>query len=179
MPSLTISGRASGETIWVRMWEYGGDLTGTFGICVTEPLALPIELLSFDGTVIDSRNVLLEWSTASEKDNDYFIIERTTDGYNWTQIKNIDAVGNSNTQINYTTIDNSAPRAIVYYKLSQVDFDGNSEKFDPISVNLTLDEKNCDYKFYDLNGKLIDINLVSPGVYLKSCDGETIKIWKY
>jgi hypothetical protein len=141
--------------------------------------ALPIELLSFDGSVINSRNVLLEWSTASEKNNDYFIIERSVDGYNWLQIKNIDATGNSNTQINYTTIDNSAPRAIVYYKLSQVDFDGNSEKFDPISVNLTLDEKNCDYKFYDLNGKLIDINLVSPGVYLKSCDGETIKIWKY
>lgn len=140
---------------------------------------LPIELLSFDGSVINSRNVLLEWSTASEKNNDYFIIERSVDGYNWLQIKNIDATGNSNTQINYTTIDNSAPRAIVYYKLSQVDFDGNSEKFDPISVNLTLDEKNCDYKFYDLNGKLIDINLVSPGVYLKSCDGETIKIWKY
>ena len=179
MPSLTISGRASGETIWVRMWEYGGDLTGTFGICVTEPLALPIELLSFDGTVIDSRNVLLEWSTASEKDNDYFIIERTTDGYNWTQIKNIDAVGNSNTQINYTTIDNTAPKDLVYYKLSQVDFNGVYETFDPISVDLRSIEKDCDYKFYDLSGKLININDVIPGVYLRSCDGETIKIWKY
>jgi hypothetical protein len=161
------------------MWEYGGDLTGTFGICVTEPLALPIELLSFDGTVIDSRNVLLEWSTASEKDNDYFIIERSTDGYDWTQIKNIDGSGNSNTKINYTTIDNSAPRTIVYYRLSQVDFDGVSETFNPIDVNLKLIDKNCDYVFYDLNGKLIDINTVSPGVYLKSCGGETIKIWKY
>jgi hypothetical protein len=179
MPSLTISGRPSGETIWVRMWEYGGDLTGTFGICVTEPLGLPIELLSFEGTVIDSRNVLLEWSTASEQNNDYFIIERSIDGYNWTQIKNIDATGNSNIKINYTTIDKSVPRTIVYYKLSQVDFDGVSEEFSPISVNLTLNEKNCDYKFYDLSGKSIDINLVIPGVYLKSCDGETIKIWKY
>ena len=75
---------------------------------------LPIELLSFTGTVINSRNVLLEWSTASEQSNDYFIIERSTDGYNWTQIKNIDGSGNSNTKINYTTIDNSAPRTIVY-----------------------------------------------------------------
>jgi len=179
MPSLTISGRPSGETIWVRMWEYGGDLTGTFEICVTEPLGLPIELLSFEGTVIDSRNVLLELSTASEQNNDYFIIERSIDGYNWTQIKNIDATGNSNIKINYTTIDKSVPRTIVYYKLSQVDFDGVSEEFSPISVNLTLNEKNCDYKFYDLSGKSIDINLVIPGVYLKSCDGETIKIWKY
>ena len=178
MPSLTISGRASGETIWVRMWEYGGDLTGTFGICVTEPLALPIELLSFDGTVIDSRNVLLEWSTASEKDNDYFIIERTTDGYNWTEIKNIDAVGNSNTKINYATIDNTAPKDLVYYKLSQVDFNGIYETFDPISVDLRTIEKDCDYKFYDLSGKLININDVIPGVYLRSCGGETIKIWK-
>ena len=140
---------------------------------------LPIELLSFTGTVINSRNVLLEWSTASEQSNDYFIIERSTDGYNWTQIKNIDGSGNSNTKINYTTIDNSAPRTIVYYRLSQVDFDGVSETFNPIDVNLKLIDKNCDYVFYDLNGKSIDINTVSPGVYLKSCGGETIKIWKY
>jgi hypothetical protein len=140
---------------------------------------LPIELLSFTGKVIDSRNVLLEWSTASEQSNDYFIIERSTDGYDWTQIKNIDGSGNSNTKINYTTIDNSAPRTIVYYRLSQVDFDGVSETFNPIDVNLKLIDKNCDYVFYDLNGKLIDINTVSSGVYLKSCGGETIKIWKY
>jgi hypothetical protein len=179
MSYLYLSGLSVGQTIYVRVWEYGGGTTGTFGILANSPIGLPIELLSFGGTVIDSRNVLLEWSTASELNNDYFIIERSTDGYNWTQIKNIDGSGNSNTKINYTTIDNSAPRTIVYYKLSQVDFDGISEEFSPINVNLTLNEKNCDYKFYELNGKLIDINLVSPGVYLRSCDGETIKIWKY
>jgi hypothetical protein len=150
-----------------------------YKLTIIPPTGLPIELLSFSGTVIDSRNVLLEWSTASEQSNDYFIIERSTDGYDWTQIKNIDGSGNSNTKINYTTIDNSAPRTIVYYRLSQVDFDGVSETFNPIDVNLKLIDKKCDYVFYDLNGKLIDINTVSPGVYLKSCGGETIKIWKY
>lgn len=140
---------------------------------------LPIELISFTGKVINTRNVLLEWSTASEQNNDYFIIERSTDGYNWMVIKNIDASGNSTVKINYTTIDNSAPKTIVYYRLSQVDFDGVCETFSPINVNLTLVDKNCDYEYYDLNGKLIDINVVSPGAYLRTCGNETIKIWKY
>ena len=149
-----------------------------YKLSIIPPTGLPVELLYFGGTVIDSRNVLLEWSTASEQSNDYFIIERSTDGYDWTQIKNIDGSGNSNTKINYTTIDNSAPRAIVYYKLSQVDFNGIYETFDPISVDLRTIEKDCDYKFYDLSGKLININDVIPVVYLRSCGSETIKIWK-
>ena len=172
--SLTTS---SGAEVLVTVTNGCGSQSKNLTIYVDG--VLPIELLSFSGTIIDSRNVLLEWSTASEQSNDYFIIERSTDGYDWTQIKNIDGSGNSNTKINYTTIDNSAPRTIVYYRLSQVDFDGVSETFNPIDVNLKLIDKKCDYVFYDLNGKLIDINTVSPGVYLKSCGGETIKIWKY
>lgn len=37
MPKLTLSGLTPGDTIWIRVWEFGGDLFGTFGICVTPP----------------------------------------------------------------------------------------------------------------------------------------------
>lgn len=178
MPMLTISSRTPGETIWVRMWEYGGDVTGTFGLCVTEPFALPIELMSFEGSIINSRSVLLEWSTASEQNNDYFIIERSVDGYNWTKIDKIEAAGNSTVQLNYTTIDNSAPKTIIYYRLSQVDFDGQYETFDPISVDLT-DKSDCKYEFYNLSGQKIDIEFAPTGVYIKKCKDTVTKFVKY
>lgn len=37
MPQISVGGLTPGSTVWVRVWEYGGDETGTFGICVTIP----------------------------------------------------------------------------------------------------------------------------------------------
>lgn len=86
-------------------------------------IALPIELLYFDATKVDNE-VKLSWETVSEINNDYFEIERSEDGQNWEFIKGIDGAGNSNSPISYNIMDVSPMRGVSYYRLKQVDFDG-------------------------------------------------------
>lgn len=95
---------------------------------------LPIELISFDGDAFDSYN-LLTWSSASEHNNDYYLLERSTDGHNWYVINNQKGAGNSTTQIDYIFRDFTYEPTINYYRLSQVDFDGQSETFKVIAIN--------------------------------------------
>ena len=95
----------------------------------------PIELTSFNATN-RAQDVLLRWTTATEINNDYFTLERSTDTENWTIIGTVDGAGNSNTSLNYRFVDDEAPNGgIVYYRLKQTDFDGKFEYSDIIDVN--------------------------------------------
>lgn len=99
-----------------------------------EIFPLPIELMSFEGINLESYN-LLNWSSASEHNNDYYLLERSTDGYNWSVIDNQKGMGNSNTQTDYSFRDFTYESTINYYRLSQVDFDGQSETFKVIAIS--------------------------------------------
>jgi hypothetical protein len=103
-------------------------------IQLIEIFPLPIELISFEGVNLESYN-LLTWSSASEHNNDYYLLERSTDGYEWSVIDNQKGVGNSNTQNDYSFRDFTYESTINYYRLSQVDFDGNSETFKVIAIS--------------------------------------------
>lgn len=76
-------------------------------------LALPVELLSFDATLVNNE-VLLKWSTASEINNDYFQVERSIDGKNFEVIEVIQGAGNSMEILIYSTFDNNPPDGIVF-----------------------------------------------------------------
>ncbi len=86
-------------------------------------IALPIELLSFE-TTCENDNIVLYWVTSSEINNDYFSIQKSTDGYKFSELIIVQGSGNSNNQINYSWIDNIQLGTTVYYRLKQVDFDG-------------------------------------------------------
>ena len=103
-------------------------------IQLIEIVPLPIELYTFEGSSIDGTN-LITWSTASEHNSDYFVIERSVDGENWTDISKVPASGNSNTLIKYSYLDYSFNKTINYYKLRQVDFDGANKAYGPIMVD--------------------------------------------
>lgn len=90
----------------------------------TECAVLPIELSSFEATEEDC-NVILDWSTASEENNDYFQVERSKDGETFEVIATINGAGTSLETINYTYTDTKAS-AINYYRLKQVDLDGTT-----------------------------------------------------
>lgn len=107
----------------------------TFGGTATlDCTALPIELLTFYGTNEDSYN-LLTWSTATETNNDYFILERSSDGYNWTEVSRIDGAGNSSQTLNYSFKDFGFKNGINYYRLTQTDYNGQHETFNIIAIN--------------------------------------------
>jgi hypothetical protein len=100
---------------------------------------LPIELINF--TAIPSQqNVVLNWQTASEINNDYFEIERSVDGENFTPLNQIKGAGNSSQLLNYSSIDHSPYIGISYYRLKQTDFDGSYSYSEVKQVNFeTLD----------------------------------------
>jgi hypothetical protein len=104
-----------------------------FGTAASGTTPLPIELLSFTGRSLDEVN-LLEWATASEINNDYFLPEKSADGITFTEMKRVDAAGNSNQTLYYDQVDENPYSPVTYYKLKQVDFDGQYTYSDIIAV---------------------------------------------
>jgi len=113
-------------------------------LLISDPVSLPIELLSFRGTTDNVKNYL-KWETASEINNDYFLIERSFDGVSYKTIGNIDGAGNSNYKISYFLIDQDYEKVINYYRLKQVDFNGNSSYSNIISLNNLPTKKIINY----------------------------------
>ena len=89
---------------------------------------LPIELLSNTATC-DGSNVVIEWSTASETNNNFFTIEKSTDGINFIAIGTVSGAGTSSSTLNYSFTDNNTLAGTIYYRLRQTNYDGNSETF--------------------------------------------------
>ncbi|MFA0964861.1 T9SS type A sorting domain-containing protein [Roseivirga sp. BDSF3-8] len=87
---------------------------------------LPVNLVSFTGQVKD-RSAVLRWTTATEKNNDYFEVQHSADGTDFTTIGIVDGQGDSNELINYSFIDHQPVLSNNYYRLKQVDFDGMFE----------------------------------------------------
>jgi hypothetical protein len=112
-------------TYYIRVYDYssGG---GTYSICVNgapiDCVPAPVELLSFSGKALDKSNELT-WKTASERNNSHFEVERTADGRRFTTIGKVAGSGNSTVERTYTFTDES-PIAKAYYRIKQVDFDG-------------------------------------------------------
>lgn len=91
---------------------------------------LPIKLLSFNAKC-DNGDMVISWTTASEQNNDFFEIQRSTDGVNYATIEVIDGAGNSNSTLYYSIKDDNAPATGAYYRLKQTDFNGQFEVFAP------------------------------------------------
>lgn len=101
---------------------------------------LPVELLSFHASCKDDK-VKLNWSTASETNNDFFTVEKSHDGMSFENLANIPGAGNSNLLNVYSYSDNSPYSDITYYKLKQTDFDGSSNYSDVINTTCSSDEQ--------------------------------------
>jgi hypothetical protein len=94
---------------------------------------LPVELLTFKGKKIGTKNYL-EWTTASETNNDYFILERSENGVNFENLTIIDGAGNSNQILDYHAYDYNPFDKVTYYRLKQTDFNGDYTYSNVISV---------------------------------------------
>ncbi len=99
---------------------------------------LPITLLSFDAQCgQEEGTVELRWMSASEINNDFYTIERSTDAQHFQIITTINGAGNSNNVNSYYFKDVNVPNGQLYYRLKQTDFNGNFEYFDIKAVNCT------------------------------------------
>jgi hypothetical protein len=103
---------------------------------VQDASPLPIELTSFDASCIHN-NVEINWSTATETNNNFFTIKRSCDEtFQYQEIAKINVSGNSSVLKNYSYTDKDAtPSGECYYQLSQTDFDGVETIFPIISID--------------------------------------------
>lgn len=166
---------------------------------------LPITLKSLTVKNEGNKNKIY-WTTSSEQNNNYFIIEKSNDGVNYKEIGRVKGAENSSQELNYSFTDQNPYLGITYYRLTQVDFDGKSETFNPVSCEYSVNDtkvfpnpfKNeinihSTFETYELysNGKLVkfgdikqrmDFSDLEVGVYslvLKTENNiEVIKIVK-
>lgn len=103
--------------------------TATGGGC----LVLPVDLVSFTATR-NERSTDLTWVTASEENNAQFVVERTTDGEHYELVSVVEGNGTTQSTSVYEITDENAPDKLTYYRLKQIDMDGNPTYYDLISV---------------------------------------------
>lgn len=108
---------------------------------------LPVSLIYFD--IINELNyVEIEWSTLSEMNNNFFRVEKSSDGVNWVKVGELNGAGNSNTKRDYRLIDEIPFLNTSFYRLSQIDFDGTVTTYKPKSVNRNRKGTNETLKIY-------------------------------
>jgi len=117
--------------------------------------ALPVELLYFRAEAqVDRINLL--WETASEKNADYFLIEKSVDGLTFTEMTRIRATGNSTERVRYKIEDEKPQTGKSYYRLKQADEDGTVVMYGVVLVH-----------FDGLRNSIVYPNPVRTGAELK------------
>ena len=129
LPGRTIAGGYAQKTGFT---SFSG-----FGVGGTGGGALPIDLVSFGATPIDD-HVQVNWTVACQVNNDFFTIQRSIDTENWVDVGVIQGEGTNNEMMEYILIDDEPFDGTSYYRLSQTDYDGTTEVFNPVVVNIVL-----------------------------------------
>ncbi len=106
-----------------------------FNVGSGNPSALPVTMLDFAANCNEKSEVDIKWTTASEQNSQSFIVEKSRDLLQWQYVTTLDAAGNSNYNIDYSTIDNAPFNGVSYYRLLQLDFNGTEVIYGPISVS--------------------------------------------
>ena len=170
---------------WLFGWSGGtvvGDKQeGPLALGTDAQPFLPMNLLAFNAKLTANQDTDISWITASEEDNDYFIIERSLDGKNFFILDTIDGAGTSKEQLKYSYVDDAPVAGYNHYRLKQTDLEGKSVTFNTVSVfnenaapelgivslgpnpyrdyfelNFTsLDESPVHLKISDMNGRTI------------------------
>ncbi len=100
---------------------------------------LPVELISFTVQKLDDQS-LITWETASEIQNEYFLVERSIDQLNFEVIGKVLSQGNSNTSSSYEFVDSKPAPGVNYYRLKQKKFDGSIEFSDLRVIEFDKDD---------------------------------------
>lgn len=111
--------------------------------------ALPVEVSSFEVSEIGGV-AELTWTTRLEIDNDYFEIERSTDGVNFTPLAAVSGTGTTSSASAYNFTDASiSPSTMYWYRIIQFDFDGSPNYFEVVTLETAaLLEDGEEFSFF-------------------------------
>lgn len=167
--NITIPG-----TYMVTVTNSGGCSSST-AIVITGS-SLPVELVTFTATE-NNNTVLLEWSTVSEINNDYFTVEKTADGNRWQELENIPGARNSNTLRNYSITDQQPFAGINYYRLKQTDLDGTFSYSEIVPINFKEQDALSVYVFPNPAAEILNVVTSETATWqLLDAAGQTIFI---
>ncbi len=131
--------------------------------------ALPVTIVNF-GAKADGNRAKIEWSTATETNNSYFVIEKSTDGVLFTKLDKIPSKGNGTDLNRYFAYDNKPASGVNYYKLWQYDMDGTPKDLGVKTLNFDINvsdvtvypNPSADNVFVNLGsytGKKVTVNI--------------------
>jgi hypothetical protein len=127
--------------------------------------SLPIKLLNFDAKE-ENGKVKLVWKTASEENNNFFTLERTADGNAFEKIGTVSGAGSTTNVSNYEFVDSHPIKGRSYYRLSQTDFDGKSEIFPAVTVEVAQPNttESAAIQIYPnpLTGNVLTVSIPKP-----------------
>jgi len=126
----------------------GADAFGDLYAMDNNKRRLPVQLISFS-VKSQASSVVLEWATASEENNKIFAIERSVDGRLFENVSQVSGAGNSNQILEYKKFDLRPLIGRSYYRLKQIDFNGQFEYSEIKSVFIEQSEvKGAEISFY-------------------------------
>jgi hypothetical protein len=123
-------------------------------------IMLPVELVSFTGSCIQSNVIELQWTTATEQNSDSFFIEKSTDGYSFIPIGRVAAAGNSTELRKYFFTDSEISASINYYRLTVLDKDNSIDKSKIIKIKCSEGETIKTYYSNLTDDIIIELNTV-------------------
>jgi len=101
--------------------------SGSLGNMITQDKTnfLPVVLADFKATPV-KKGIQLDWTTETEQDSDYFVVEHAANGIDFKAIETLNAAGDSQVRQRYTYTHTEATNGSNYYRLNMVDFDGKN-----------------------------------------------------
>ncbi len=155
--------------------EWIGFAVGGSGLIIKylDSAYVSVELVLFLGN-LEKKSISLEWITGSETNNQGFYIEKSYDKINWKTIGFLDGNGTSTSKKKYIFIDNDIISSDQYYRLKQIDFNGNFSYSNVIHIKSEIELNS--FKLYQnfpnpfnpettIKYTIKDIGLVTLKVY--------------
>lgn len=133
-----------------------GGAGGSGQVIITYLTVLPVTWNDLSAEC-NNGTAFIQWSTASETNNDFFTIERTLDGIIWQTLSTVNGSGSSSIQLDYSYTDENTPSGFCYYRIKQTDYNGQYDYSEIILLN-TSDCSGSDYSIIS--------SPASPGSYI-------------
>lgn len=122
---VTVSGLNIGTTYTIRFWTTGTSQKGTFDFCYSDPSIVPVKITDYK-IVCHNGMAEIAWTTTYETNNQYFRIEKSTNGQNYTTVGKVNAALNGANGHAYSFTDPGINKGATFYRIVQVDKDGHS-----------------------------------------------------
>jgi hypothetical protein len=132
--TINLTGLTAGQTYFIAADGFAGD-NCRWTFTGNNIIILPVEFIDLTAQNINNF-VKVSWTTDSEINSDYFIVEKSKDGVNFETVSTVDGAGNSSTLNNYSINDSNPFDGTNYYRIKQYDFDGYFKYSNIVAVNI-------------------------------------------